>query len=356
MPLRLTLLEKILARLNLLPVPLFDAPLAQGIARALVTACELGLFDALSEEPLTLEILAERLDCHPQGLQLLLRLLVSAGYLRQHRGLYSNTRMAQRWLTSSSPVNIAPYVIHSPDIVAIWDRLPRVVRENKQAMRMPYEEDASEPAIQALFARHYAGLASLALALGGEAVSRVRLPGGATHLLDVGGSHAAYSVLFCRKYPHLQATVLDIQPGIEAGKRIALQTGLENRISFVCGDIVRDNFTSLLSAYPTYDVALYFHMAHLLPPEVNAAVLTEVAKILKPGGMLIFVDQVTDQTHGSRLASLMVQFMDLAVTTVGGTCYPFPTVKSWLEEAGMGQIRRHRLLTPGATLITAKKL
>ena len=356
MPLRLTLLEKILARLNLLPVPLFDTPLAPGIAKVLVTACELGLFDALSEQPLTLEILAERLHCHPQGLQLLLRLLVSAGYLRQRRGLYANTRMAQRWLTSSSPVSIAPYVIHSPDIVAIWDHLPSIVRENKQAMRMPYEEDASEPAMQAALARHYAGLASLAMAMGGEVVRRVRLPRGATHLLDVGGSHAAYSVLFCRKYPHLQATVLDIQPGIEAGKRIAVQTGLENRICFVCGDIVCDDFTTLLAEDPAYDVALYFHIAHLLPPEVNAEVLAKVAKTLKPGGMLIFVDQVTDQTHGSRLASLMVQFMALAVTTVGGTCYPFPTVKSWLEGAGMEQIRRQRLLTPGATLITAKKL
>ena len=34
MPLRLTPLEHVLARLNLLPVPLFDIPLAPGIAEA----------------------------------------------------------------------------------------------------------------------------------------------------------------------------------------------------------------------------------------------------------------------------------------------------------------------------------
>jgi len=38
MPLRLTLLERVLARLNLLPVPLFDIPLAPGIARVLVVS------------------------------------------------------------------------------------------------------------------------------------------------------------------------------------------------------------------------------------------------------------------------------------------------------------------------------
>src|SRR5436190_23762953 len=96
MPLRLTLLENILARLNLLPVPLFDTPLAPGIAKVLITACELGLFDVLSTGPLPLDTLAERLECHPQGLQLLLHILASTGYLRYRRDRYSNTRMAQR--------------------------------------------------------------------------------------------------------------------------------------------------------------------------------------------------------------------------------------------------------------------
>ena len=55
-------------------------------------------------------------------------------------------------------------------------------------------------------------------------------------------------------------------------------------------------------------------------------------------------------------AALMVQFMALTMTTVGGTCYPFATVKGWLEQAGMHDVRRHRLLTPGATMITAQKV
>ena len=101
MPLRLTLLEQILTRFNLLPAPLFDTPLAPGIAKVLVTACELQLFDTLSTQPLSGEALAEQLHCNPQGLQLLLNLLVSAGYLRYRRGCYTNTRMAQRWLTST---------------------------------------------------------------------------------------------------------------------------------------------------------------------------------------------------------------------------------------------------------------
>ncbi|MFL5624910.1 MAG: methyltransferase [Ktedonobacteraceae bacterium] len=355
MPLHLTVLERLLSRLNLLPAPLLDMPMGAGIARTLVVACEYGVFDALSARPLTLEAMAEQLHCNPGGLHILLQLLVSAGYLRNRHGTYHNSPLARRWLCSNSPFNIAPYIIHSPDIVAIWDHLPEVVREGKQVMRMPYDEDTTQPETRAFLMRHYAGLASLAMVLGRELVMRVRLPKNATQLLDVGGSHAAYSVLFCRKYPRLHATIVDMQAGIEAGKRTAIQTGLAHRLSFVRADIVRDDFTTSLPLTGSYDVALYFHIAHLLPPELNAQLLMNVAKTLRAGGMLIFVDQVTDQTHRSHLASQMVQLMALTMATVGGTCYPFPTVKSWLEQAGMEQVRNHRLFMPGAALITAKK-
>jgi SAM-dependent methyltransferase len=353
MPLRLTPLEYLLARMNILPAPLFDAPLSAGLAKILVTACELGVFDQLSGHSLALPLLAERLDCEPQGLQVLLNLLVSGGYLRYRRGLYANTRMAQRWLTHSSPVSVAPYIIHSPDIVAIWEHVGEVIHTNKQAMRIPYDEDATESPQQQLLARHYAGLASLATALGGEIVNRVRIPRASLRLLDVGGSHAGYSALFCRKYPHLQATILDIAAGIEAGKRTAKGMHLEDRMHFVCGDIVRDDFA--LDLGENFDVALYFHIAHLLQPDMNRAILARVARTLKPGGMVVFVDQVTDQTHGSRLASLMVQFMALTMKIIGGTTYPFPVVKQWLEEIGLEHVRSYRLITPGATLITAVK-
>ena len=353
MPLRLTPLEFLLARLNLLPTPLFDTPLAPGIAKMLVTACELGLFDALSRRGLSLEALAEQLECHPQSLQILLQILVSAGYLHYRHGTYDNTRMAQRWLTSESGRNIAPYIVHSQDIIAIWDHAAEVVRTNHLAMRMPYGESTDSPEVQQMLARHYAGLASLATVLGGEIIQRVRMPDGAERLLDVGGSHAGYSALFCCKYPCLHATILDIQSGILAGEFTAKQMKLEERMSFVCGDIVKDDFP-LLFTQP-FDVALYFHIAHLFPPELNVALLEKVARTLRPGGLLVFVDQVTDQMRRSRLASLMVQLMALTMATIGGTCYSFATIKEWLELVGMEQVRSHRLLMPGVNLITAIK-
>jgi SAM-dependent methyltransferase len=353
LPLRLTALEWVLSRLNLLPTPLIDTPLAPGIARALTTACELGLFDALNERAMTLDELAARLACQPQGLRFLLQLLQVAGYVRLSGGRYRNRAVAQRWLSQSSNLNIAPYIVHAPDIIAIWEHLPEVVKKNNAPVHMPYEDDSSLPEVQAALERHYAGLAALALVLGRELIYRARLPEKATRLLDVGGSHAAYSILFCRKYAQLRATIVDLAPGIAAGKRTAEQTGMSERLDFVCQDIVRDPFPAEFEQ--SFDVACYFHIAHLLPAEINEQLLARVARCLKPGGLLIYVDQLTDQGHFSHLGTAMVQLMGLTVSAIGGTCYPLATVKAWLERAGCDHVRRHRLLTPGATMVTARK-
>ena len=353
MLLRLTALEWVLGRLNLLPMPLVDTPLAPGIAKALTTACELGLFDTLNERPMTLDELATHLECQPQGLRFLLQLLVIAGYLRLRGGRYRNRAVARRWLCQASPLNVAPYIIHSPDIIAIWEHLPEIVRDNRASVHMPYEDDSSLPEVQAALERHYAGLAALALVLGRELVYRARLPENATRLLDVGGSHAAYSVLFCRQHAGLRATIVDLPPGIAAGKRTAQQTGMSERLDFVCQDIVREEFP--VKFEQSFDVACYFHIAHLLPTEINEQLLARVARCIRPGGTLIYVDQLTDQTHFSHLGSAMVQLMGLTVSAIGGTCYPFATVKGWLEGAGCVHVRRHHLITPGATMITARK-
>ena len=354
MLMRLTALEWLLARLNLLPTPLLDTPLAPGIARVLTTACELGVFDALNERPMTTEELAAHLHCQPQSLRFLLQLLDLAGYVRERRGRYRNRTAARRWLCRTSTYNLAPYIIHAPDIAAIWEHLPEVVRTNRAQVSMPYTDDSSQPGNQAALERHYAGLAALALVLGRELVARAPVPEGAMRLLDVGGSHAAYSVLFCRKYPHLRSTIVDLPAGIEAGQRTAEQTGMRAHLDFRCQDIVRDPFPTEFSQ--TFDVACYFHIAHLLPAELNAQLLARVAACLKPGGILLYVDQVDDQAHFSRLGTAMVQLMALTVSAIGGTCYSFATVKDWLEQAGCTHVHRHRLVTPGATLITARKI
>ncbi|HEY7415835.1 MAG TPA: class I SAM-dependent methyltransferase, partial [Ktedonobacteraceae bacterium] len=328
-----------------------DTPLAPGIAKMLVTACELDIFDILDERAYTLDELAARLQCNTQGLHLLLNILITAGYLRVRSGHYSITRVSRRWLIKRSRWNIAPYILHSPDIVAIWDHVPEMLHSDQPVAPLPYGSADAEA--QRMLARHYAGLAALATALGREIIWRAHLPKQATQLLDVGGSHAGYSALFCQRYPALHATILDLSAGLQAGKYTARQQHLEDRLHFVEANIVQDDFTSLFSEQ--FDAALYFHIAHLLPPELNQLVLNRTVRLLKPGGTLIFLDQVTNQVSGLWLAAAIVQFMAITMQIVGGTCYSFPIVKSWLEQAGMIEVRKHYLLTPGATLITARK-
>ena len=71
-----------------------------------------------------------------------------------------------------------------------------------------------------------------------------------TTLLDLGGSHAVYSMAFQDRYPCLQATVVDTSLGVQVGNSIVAGRGLEEQIFFIVGDIWQ------LPLHGIYDVIL----------------------------------------------------------------------------------------------------
>jgi len=58
--------------------------------------------------------------------------------------------------------------------------------------------------------RYQRGMRALAGPAAGEVAQRLRLPAGATAMLDLGGSHGLFSVRLCQQHPKLRATILAI--------------------------------------------------------------------------------------------------------------------------------------------------
>ena len=70
-----------------------------------------------------------------------------------------------------------------------------------------------------------------------EIVRRVRLSAGARQMLDIGGSHGYYSVAFCREYPALQATILDLPQAIEHAAPLLAREGMGERVVYRAGGL-----------------------------------------------------------------------------------------------------------------------
>src|SRR5262245_36036149 len=82
-PVPTNIFERIALWSGKVPVPLMDALFSILKARGLMAAVSLGIFEALSAAPKSAAALARELKLDETSLELLLRGLVAAGYLRQ---------------------------------------------------------------------------------------------------------------------------------------------------------------------------------------------------------------------------------------------------------------------------------
>ena len=179
-----------------------------------------------------------------------------------------------------------------------------------------------------------------------EIVRRVRLPRTPARLLDVGGLHGLYAAAFARRYPGLEAEVIDLPAAVGPGQRIVAETGLSDRITFRAGDLHE------LEWGGGFDVVLLFNVLHNMSPEQAAATITRARGCLQEGGSLVILDSAHRTRRGDH--STVNGFNELFFFVINGTRpWPEEVLSGWMRDAGFSGIRRRRLLTmPAGVLIT----
>src|SRR5438876_9828884 len=75
-------------------------------AQALITACNLGVFEALSAAPTSAQDLAPRINIHPVACRRLLGMLVKLGLVTRNGELYRNSDVGA-FCSAKSDVNLA---------------------------------------------------------------------------------------------------------------------------------------------------------------------------------------------------------------------------------------------------------
>jgi hypothetical protein len=82
-------IEHIVLRLGVVPTPLMDTLMAMLLARTIMVATKLGVFESLAKGSLTANEVALRCQIHPEPALKLINALVGAGYLHLSSGQYS---------------------------------------------------------------------------------------------------------------------------------------------------------------------------------------------------------------------------------------------------------------------------
>lgn len=111
-----------------------------------------------------------------------------------------------------------------------------------------------------------------------------RLESGA-RVLEVGCGTGRFLMQLAKAWPNALATGVDIDPtGIEIARNKIGMAGLESRVEVVASDVA-----DLPQA--SFDAIVMIEVLHEIAPQIRQHVINGCAKVLKPGGWLLIVDE-----------------------------------------------------------------
>ena len=336
-------IERVVKRLNLAPEPLIETQMAFTLARLIMVAAKLGVFEALADGPAPAAVVAERCGTSPVGTEKLLFALAGADYLRAEDGGYALSSATRKWLLRDSPNSLVEKMLFQFHEWEYLERSEEYVRTG-EPLELHSKMDESE------WDAYQRGMRSLAGAFAAEAVRRMPVPKGATDMLDIGGSHGYYSVSLCRRHEGLRSTVLDLPQAVEQAAPLLAAEGMGDRVGQRAGDALADDLGT-----EAYDLVLIAQLVHHFSDEQNRELAARVAGALRPGGVYAVLDQFRPPTpkDAGQLGALLEFYF--ALTSQSGT-WAAEEISEWQSQAGLRPRRPIRFrTTPGLGIQAATK-
>jgi SAM-dependent methyltransferase len=308
------------------------------ISRTVMAAVELGVFEALEGEPLDLAGAQTALGLRPRPAAALLDTCVATGLLDKEGNRYRNSALASRFLWSGSEHSLRNYVLDERWCWEAWGQLETALRSDVQ--QVPPDEEGYHAFPEEYFLDFLHGHS---LVMGERLAGAVDFSG-VRRMLDLGGGSGAVSIALCRRFPDLEAVVVDQAPvAARAGEHVS-RAGLGKRIEVRAGNLFADRLPD------GCDAAVLANLLHDFAPHRCQEILARVAVALPPGGRVILLEIVPDdERRGPPLAVAFAAAM--IVNTAGGDAYTLPQYQAWLEEAGFTEVRSVPI--PGRMVTTA---
>jgi hypothetical protein len=296
-------------------------------AAAIHAAYELGLYDAL---PGTSMELAARLGLGAARVRALLDVLVSAEALA--REPYS---APPRFVP---PARLPPRPPPPPP--QGWGRIAEALRADRPL------EDANAPTAGPELCAFHQHLAQAGAAPARELatiLARELYPGEA--FLDAGGGQGAYTAALLEAAPAAHATLFDRAPVI-ALARDALTA---HAVDYLAGDLTETPLGG------PYRIALAVNLLHLHGARDAAEIVRRLAAALVPGGWLVVQDLAVRPDRTGPAEALLFA-LNMALYTAAGDVHDAGAIASWLEAAGLGDVRLKTLAAaPDAMVLMGRR-
>ncbi len=267
---------------------MFEMVTGAWVAQAIQVAAELGIANALTDDPLPLADLADRVGADPDALRRLMRALISRGIFRQRRdGRYDLTALAET-LRSDAPFSMHGYarLIGSPQHREHWSLLIESVKSGKAIVPQLRGKEAfdylkDEPELAKLFNDAMTGadgLAAIAV-VAGYSFDPYRT------IVDVGGGRGGLLSTILAATPNARGVLYDLPEVVAGASALLRQQGVEERVRVEGGSF----FDSVPSGGDAYVLK---NVIHDWPDGQAVAILRNVRVAARADATVLLVEAV----------------------------------------------------------------
>lgn len=287
-----------------------------------------GVFDALSNGPMTVEEMSRATGASERGLASIMNALTGLELLAKDGASYALTPDSAAFLVSAKPSYLGGMMAHvSSQLIPKWLEIENIVRTGRPSAQVNDAVEGTaffEKFVAALFPFNYGAASAAADALSvADATGPVRV-------LDLATGSGVWGIAVAQKSPQVTVTAVDWPGVLEVTRKTAAQFGLADRFSYIAGDLADADFGK------GHDIALLGHILHSEGPERSKALLKKTFDALAPGGTIVIAEFLVDAERKSNVMGLLFD-VNMLVNTVAGGTYSFEEIRGWLEEAGFAK-------------------
>jgi len=284
-----------------------------------------GVFDALSNGPMTVAEVSSATGASERGLASIMNALTGLELLTKDGSVYALTPESAVFLVSTKPSYLGGMMAHmSSQLIPKWLDIANIVRTGHPSAQVNEAVEGAaffEKFVSALFPFNYAAASVAADALD---VANATHP---VRVLDLAAGSGIWGIAIAQKSPHVIVTAVDWPGVLEVTRSTAAQFGMADRFSFVAGDLGDADFGT------GHTIAALGHILHSEGPERSKALLKKAFDALAPGGTIVIAEFLVDAERSSNVMGLLFD-VNMLVNTANGGTYSFEEIRGWLEDAG----------------------
>jgi hypothetical protein len=326
------------------PVPILQVATGFWASQALLSAVELKIFSILFGGPKTAIEVAQEAGADPAALEALLDANCALGFLHRNGDRYRNDEVSNAYLVEGSPGSYVDLVrfMRNP-LYGVWEGLAETVRTGTPPQGTGGVDQVDIALARGFHNGAYAIMTRLAEILDIEFSAYSRM-------LDIGSHTGAGALCLARRYPQLQATLLDRPVFRELAEEFIRTTKLEDRVHFEEGqpDEARPG--------GDYDLVLLSHHLSQRSRADLPAILSSVMQSLRAGGMLLVTEFLLEDSKAEPREAALFRLNVLASYGPGSAgALTRSELYTLLEQTGFKDVDMVGLPMFGITAITACK-